>query len=95
MTAEVARCTELLLELLSDGRLAGLPTHAEAAAAGAASQPTGHWRADGSAGGTLELAAHRWSPQVGNLSTFKAESHCRVETQLGGLAMRCGKSCSL
>ena len=63
-TAEVARCTELLLELLSDERLAGLPTHAEAAAAAAASRSRGPRRADGSAGGNTELAAHHWTPQV-------------------------------
>jgi hypothetical protein len=63
-TAEVARCTELLLELLSDERLAGLPTHAEAAAAAAASRSSGPRRADGLAGSSKQLAAHHWTPQV-------------------------------
>ena len=92
-TAEVARCTELLLELLSEERLAGLPTHAEAAAA-AASQSPGRRQANGSAGSNMELAAHRWSPQVTpcELLQFQCMTGDAADVQVGG---RCALVCRM
>ena len=88
-TAEVARCTELLLELLSGERLAGLPTHAEAAATAAAANSTSRWRADGSAGGTMELAAHRWTSQV-SVHVHLLQSELRYYTRCAvGNALTC------
>lgn len=58
-TAELSRCAGLLLEALADERLAGLPTHVDAAAA-----VRGFAAGSRSSGGGSELAAHRWTPQV-------------------------------
>lgn len=90
-TAEVARCTELLLELLSDERLAGLPTHAEAAAAAAASRHTGPRPASGLAGGSVELAAHQWTPQVTACVWIKASSLENVRKCLNRCTVECAR----
>lgn len=73
---ELSRCAGLLLELLSDDRLAVLPTHAEAAR---------HLTAPGrgGGGGGWELAAHRWTPQVRPplqqcISHIVSQSHVKV-----------------
>jgi hypothetical protein len=72
-SAELSRCAELLLELLSDERLAGLPTHAEAAAA-VAGQSVGPRQPGSFAGSDVALAAHWWSPQVPPCWVLKTES---------------------
>lgn len=66
--AELPQCAALLLELLSDERLCGLPTHVEAAEAAAAGvAPVGGQLDRRSSSGGPDTAAQQWPPQAGAL----------------------------
>ncbi len=68
--AQLLRCAESLLETLADERLAGLPTHAEAAAAAGGGDASGTVSTQACCDARLEpamsasLQARQWHPQA-------------------------------
>jgi len=65
--AELPQCAALLLEVLSDEQLCGLPTHVEAAAAAAGAAPVGGQLDRRSSSAGPDTAAQQWTPQAGAL----------------------------